>query len=137
MSADTSRVNTSEIEPHFLADVIALLVELPDSFYITCGNRGGATEEAGYAAWLADPSQPKFTNPANSAHVGANFPDGKSRAVDVTLVRGNEDVWDVNDEGWQTLIAAVLAHPRLHGLASIGDFDHVEKLHWQADKTPA
>lgn len=134
MSADTSRVNTAEIEPDFLADVVALLVGLEDSFYVTCGWRDGATEAAGYAKWKADPTQPKFTDPSNSAHVGANFPDGKSRAVDVTLVRGAADIWDYQDPAWRALVAAVLAHPRLHGLDSIGDTDHIEQLHWQRDK---
>lgn len=135
MSADTSRVNTAEIDAEFLADVVALLTEIDESFYITTGWRDEAVELAGYQKWLADPSQPKFTDPANSAHVGANFPDGKSRAVDVTLVRGSADVWDYRDPAWRALVAAVLAHPRLHGLDNIGDTDHIEKLHFERDRT--
>lgn len=134
MSADSSRVDTSLIDADFLADVVALLADLPDAFYITAGWRDGATEKAGHDAWLADNTKPKYTNPDNSAHVGANFPDGKARAVDVTLVRGAQDIWEYNDAGWMALIAAVAAHPRLHSLVSIGDVDHIEKLHWQRDK---
>lgn len=137
MSADSSRVDISLIDAAFLEDVIALLADLEDSFVIVCGWRDGAVEKAGHDAWLADKSKPKFTDPSNSAHVGANFPDGRARAVDVTLVRGSHDVWDYNDAGWMALIAAVAAHPRLHSLVSIGDVDHIEKLHWQRDKTAA
>lgn len=137
MSADTSRVDCSLIDDGFLSDFTGVLDTLPDRWVITCGWRDGAVEKAGHDAWLADPSKPKFTNPDNSAHVGANFPDGKSRAADVTLVVDGADVWDVNHPSWQAFLAAVLAHPRLHGLSSIGDYDHAEKLHWQRDKIGA
>jgi hypothetical protein len=136
MSSDV-RIDPQRVDAPFLADVIALLVALPDDWVITCGWRDVAVEAAGYAKWIEDPSQPKYTNPTNSAHVGGNFPDGCARAVDVTLVRDGKDVWDYKDAGWRALVAAVLAHPRLHGLDSIGDTDHVEKLHWQRDKSVA
>lgn len=139
------RVDTTKIDADFLADVVVLLYDQPDEFVVTSGDRDGAVEQAGYAAWLADPTQPKFTNPANSAHVGANFPDGKSRALDVTLVRDGKDVWDYADAGWQALIAAVRAHPRLHSGADFTDAhgnptpdeDHIEKVDWRADKATA
>ena len=140
MIANTSRVATQEIDADFLSDVLELITRLPatlGTFFITCGWRSQATELAGYHAWLADPTKPKYTNPANSAHVGGNFADGCARAVDVTLVRGGVDIWDVEDPGWQALLEAVRAHPRLHSLESIGDYDHIEKLHWQADKIAA
>lgn len=146
MAVNSSRVDTNQIDSAFLEDVLALLTALPASlgtFYITCGWRDGAVEAAGYAAWKADHTKPKYTDPDDSAHVGTNFPDDCSRAIDVTLSRGGKDIWEAPaneqrpvDPGWAALIAAVQAHPRLHSLVSIGDYDHVEKLHWQQDKTP-
>lgn len=134
MSANVTRIDLSLIDAGFLSDVEGLLSALPDDWYVTCGWRDGAIEKAGHDAWLADNTKPKFTDPSNSAHVGANFPDDKARAVDVTLVRDGVDVWDYADPSWRALVAAVQAHPRLHGLDSIGDTDHIEKLHWQRDK---
>jgi hypothetical protein len=141
MNANLSRIDTSLVDSEFLADVEELLNQLPPAgmdievWMVTCGWRDGAEEKAGHDAWLADPSKPKYTDPSNSAHVGANFPDGKARAVDVTLVRAGRDIWDYQDPSWRAFVAAVLAHPRLHGLDSIGDTDHAEKLHWQRDRT--
>lgn len=141
MSANTSRVDTSTIDAGFLEDVVAVLTGLSDTWIITEGWRDGAREAALHAAYLADPAHaPKATDPSNSAHVGANFPDGCARAVDLTLVRDGKDVWEVDDRnlqdpGWIALVDAIVAHPRLHSLATIGDYDHIEKLHWQHDKT--
>jgi hypothetical protein len=134
----TLRINASRVDPAFLADVVALLNAYTAGTniraFVTCGWRDRATEQAGYDAWKANPANPKYTNPDNSAHVGENFPDGKARAVDITLVVDGKDDWTPDHPAWQGLIAAVLAHPRLHGLADIGDYDHIEKLHWQRDK---
>jgi hypothetical protein len=134
----------SQGEPAFLDDLVALLTAQPDTFYLTRLWCDRATEEAGYQAWLADHTQPKYTDPADSAHVGDNFPDGCARAGDVTLVRDGRDVWEYTDPAWLALIAAVRAHPRLHSGADFTDAagrptpdqDHIEKLHWQRDKTP-
>ena len=128
------RVDETKVEPQVLADVVALLNAQPDAFVITCGWRDQATEQAGYLAWEADHTQPKFTDPSNSAHVGGNFPDGCARAVDVTLVRDGRDDWDYTDPAWRALVEAVKAHPRLHSLDEIGDTDHIEKVDWRADK---
>lgn len=145
MSAVTTRVDASLIDEGTFNDIVQLLDEQPDTFVLTCGYRDGAVEKAGHDAWLADPSKPKFTDPSNSAHVGENFPDGRARAIDVTLVRGGHDVWDYSDPAWVALIAAVDAHPRLHSGAHFTDKagkptpdeDHIEKLHWQRDKAAA
>jgi hypothetical protein len=140
MSAITTRIDASLVDDGVMADLTALCALLADEWVFTCGWRDAAAEQAGYDKWLADHTQPKFTNPANSAHVGANFPDGKSRAIDVTLVREGKDIWPddpATDAGWAAFIAAVAAHPRLHGLSSIGDYDHAEKLDWQRDKGTA
>ena len=143
MNANLSRIDTSLVDLDFLADIEELLNLQPDTFVATEAWRDGAREAALHAAYLADPEHaPKATDPANSAHVGANFTDGRARAVDVTLVRDGRDVWEKDedarapkDPGWQALLAAILAHPRLHSLVSIGDYDHIEKLHWQRDRT--
>lgn len=137
MSAMTTRIDRSRVDAQTFNDVTQLCDGLADTFVFTCGWRDGAVEKAGHDAWLADHSQPKYTDPSNSAHVGDNFADGKSRAIDVTLIRNGHDVWDPTDPGWQAFLAAVLAHPRLHGLSDIGDYDHVEKLTWQRDKMAA
>jgi hypothetical protein len=133
------RIDASRVDPVFLTDVVALLNDYTAGTtmqaVITCGWRDAVVEQAGHDAWLADPSKPKYTDPSNSAHVGDNFPDGLARAVDITLVVDGKDDWAPEHPAWQGLIAAVLAHPRLHGLATIGDYDHIEKLHWQRDKT--
>ena len=140
MAANTSRINTSLVDAQFLEDIVQLLTAQPDMFVVTEGWRDGAREAALHAAYLADPAHaPKATDPSNSAHVGANFMDGCARAVDVTLVRAGKDVWEADDlhlqdPGWISLVAAIKAHPRLHSLASIGDYDHIEKLHWQQDR---
>ncbi len=93
---NTIRIDTMLVDLQFMADVTAVLSAISDgtnnSWVVTCGWRDGAVEKAGHDAWLADPSKPKFTDPSNSAHVGANFPDGKARAVDVTLVVDGDGV---------------------------------------------
>lgn len=137
MSAMTTRIDKSLVDAQMFNDLTQLCDGLADTFVFTCGWRSGSVEQAGYEKWLADPTQPKFTDPKNSAHVGTNFADGKSRAIDVTLIRGGHDVWDVTDAGWVAFIAAVKAHPRLHSLADIGDYDHVEKAGWRHDTIAA
>ena len=57
-------------------------------------------------------------------------------AVDVTLIvpdgpdRKKAD-WDYTHEPWQRLVKAIRAHPRLHSLANIGDWDHIEAVQWR------
>ena len=141
MSSNTTRIDVTLVDANVLDDVENLLNALPDTWWITAGWRDGAVEAAGYAAYKADPDHaPEYTNPGNSAHVGANFPDGCARAVDVTLVRDGADVWDFTDPSWLAMRDAVRAHPRLHPGAdfqppSKPDWPHIEKLHWQQDKT--
>lgn len=133
--ACTSRVDESQIDIGFLVDIRGLLSSRPEEWYITGAWRNAATEQAGYDKWIADPSNnPKYTKPELSAHVGANFPDGKSRAVDVTLVIGGKDIWDYTHPSWQGLISDIADHPRLHSGANFNDPDHIEKYHWQRDK---
>jgi hypothetical protein len=119
------------IEPAFLADVLDVLGAQPDLFVIHFGHRTRAVQQALHDAYMA--GGPKAASPEHSAHVGENFPDGLARAVDVTLVRDNADVWDYTDAGWVALIAAVDAHPRLHSGAHFSDSDHIEKTNYRAD----
>ena len=132
MSANVTRVDTSLIDPEFLADVLALLNADPGEWVITTGWRDPAVEAAGYAAWQADHSKPKFTNPDNSAHCCT-----PALAVDVTLVKGDTDDWDYTDADWQRMVNAVIASPHLHSLGpSIGDWDHIERVNWRAFRVP-
>ena len=95
---------------------------------ITTGARSYAVEKAGHDAWLADPTQPKFTNPDNSAHCCT-----PALAVDVTLRAGDKDDWNYEDADWQRMVNAVIASPHLHSLGpSIGDWDHVERSNFKA-----
>ncbi len=120
------RADRSLVAEPFASDVTELLEADPGDWVITCGARDPAVEAAGYAKWLADPSQPKFTNPDNSAHCKV-----PAEAVDVTLRDGSTDNWDYQSEPWRRLVAAVLAAPRLHSLDHIGDTDHIEAVNWR------
>lgn len=115
----------AQLDAQFAADITALLAADPGHWVVTCGARDPVVEAAGYAAWLADPTKPKYTKPELSAHCCV-----PARAVDVTLVSGSIDDWDYTDASWQRLYAAILAHPRLHSGISFHDGDHIEQLHW-------
>jgi hypothetical protein len=112
----------------FATNVTALLAGDPGQWVITCGKRDRATELAGWRRFLADPTQPKFTNPDNSAHCA----DPHALAVDITLVSGAADDWDYRDAAWRRIVAAVDASEHLHSLDSIGDTDHIEQSNWRA-----
>lgn len=120
------RADRSQVAEPFASDVTALLEADDGDWVITCGARDPAVEAEGYAKWLADHSQPKYTNPANSAHCTV-----PARAVDVTLREGSTDNWDYQSEPWRRLVAAVKAAPRLHSLDDIGDTDHIEEVGWR------
>lgn len=121
------RADRTQVAEPFATDVTLLLEADEGDWVITCGARDRAVEAAGYAAWLADPTQPKYTNPDNSAH--CKLP--KAQAVDVTLRDGPRDNWDYASEPWRRLVEKVRAHPRLHSLDSIGDTDHIEAVNWR------
>lgn len=121
------RADRSLVAEPFATDVTTLLEADPGDWVVTCGARDRAVEAAGYAKWLADHSQPKYTNPDNSAHCV----QPKAQAVDVTLREGDGDNWDYTSEPWQRMVAAVKAAPRLHSLWSIGDWDHIEAVNWR------
>ena len=123
----TWRADRTLVAEPFASNVDALLAADPGDWIITCGARDPAVEAAGYAVWLADHTQPKFTNPTNSAHCCA-----PARAVDVTLVIGTADDWDYKDQAWRRLVAAEDASLHLHSLDCIGDTDHIEETNWRA-----
>lgn len=126
-----SGIDTAQIEPEFFADVSEVLGQQTDLFVIHFGFRSKEEQAALRAKYEA--GGPKAAKPENSAHVGENFPDGLARAVDVTLVRNNRDVWDYTDPAWVGLIGDIRAHPRLHSGADFGDEDHIEKYHYRDD----
>lgn len=120
------RADRSLVAEPFATHVTTLLQNDPGDWVVTCGARDFATEAAGYARWLADPSQPKYTRPDNSAHCCV-----PALAVDITLRNGRSDDWDYHDAAWTRLVAAVRASPNLHSLVSIGDVDHIEAVGWR------
>ena len=129
-----NKVDAGQIEPNFFQDVIDVLNAQPHDFYVHVGNRSRAEQQALHDKYLA--GGPKAASPEHSAHVGENFPDGLSRAVDVTLVIDGKDEWDYQNPAWQALVAAIDAHPRLHSGAHFADTDHIEKSGYRADMTP-
>lgn len=122
----TWNVDRSLVAEPFASDVTELLTNDPADWFITCGARDPAMEAAGYAAWEADHSQPKFTDPSNSAHCCV-----PALAVDVTLVKDGQDDWTYTDDNWQRMIQAVRESPRLHSGADFGDEDHIEAVAWR------
>jgi len=128
----TWRADRTRVAEPFATHVTALLDADPGEWIITCGAREAAVELAGYEAYLADPTQPKFTNPGNSAHCTV-----PALAVDVTLVAGDSDDWDYTDVAWRRLVAAVNASAHLHSLDGICDTDHIEATNWRALRTVA
>ena len=124
----TWRADRSQVAEPFATNVTTCLagVESDAACVITCGARDPAVEAAGYAAWEADHAQPKFTDPANSAHCCV-----PALAVDFTLVKDGKDDWDSSDPDWQAIIAAVRASPDLHPGADFGDDDHIEAVGWR------
>lgn len=126
----TWRADRAQVAEPFASNVTALLTADSGDWVITCGARDPAVEAAGYAAYLADPTQPKFTNPDNSAHCCV-----PALAVDVTLRAGSTDDWNYDDADWQRMIAAVRASPSLHSGADFPpppDQDHIEAVNWRA-----
>lgn len=123
----TWRADRFMLDSVFADDIDQLLTVDPAMWIVICTGRDAAVEAAGYAKWLADHNQPKYTKPSNSAHCCV-----PARAVDAALVVDQHTIWDTKDANWQRLYAAILAHPRLHSGISFGDGDHIEQLHWQA-----
>ena len=123
----TWRADRALLDPTFGNDIDTVLTADPATWIVICTGRDAAVEAAGYAKWKADPHQPKYTSPANSAHCCV-----PARAADVALVVNGKTIWSYDDPNWIRLYAAILAHPRLHSGKSFGDGDHVEQLHWKA-----
>ena len=123
----TWRADRSLVAEPFATHVDTLLTADPGDWVVTCGARSYAVEKAGHDAWLADNTQPKFTNPDNSAHCTV-----PALAVDVTLRVGDKDDWTYTDAAWQGMVNAVVLSPNLHSLGpSIGDWDHIESVGWR------
>lgn len=122
------RARRDTCDPQFAADIDAELGADPGHWIVTTSDRDRAVEAAGYAAWQADHSKPKYTDPDNSAHCCV-----PARAVDVTLVSGSVDDWDYTDASWQRLYARIRAHPRLHSgiLFPVPDGDHIQQVNWK------
>lgn len=116
----------------FATNVSRILADDPGEWVITCGARDRAVELAGWRRYLADPAQPKYTNPDNSAHCCV-----PALAVDVTLISGAADDWDYRDAAWRRLVATVNASAHLHSLDDIGDTDHIEQSNWRSVRTVA
>ena len=122
----TWKADRSQVAEPFATHVNDLLAADAGDWFITCGARDPAVEAAGYAAWLADNTKPKYTDPKNSAHCAV-----PALAVDLTLVTNGTDNWDYQGPDWRRLVAGVRASPFLHSLDSIGDTDHIEAVHWR------
>lgn len=116
------RVDRTLLEPEFAADIDALLAADPAHWVVTYGFRTRLEQAALYKKFLE--GGPRAAPPGTSAHESG-------LAVDLTLVVQKTDIWDYHDANWLRLVAAVLAHPRLHSLANIGDTDHIEKVKWR------
>ena len=130
-------IDATQIDDTLLSDVSELVdaLTVDGMFVVSYGVRTMDEQAALHAKFLA--GGPRAVAPEKSAHVGANFPDGKARAVDLTLVKHGADAWDYLDPAWRAFVSAVNAHPRLHSLDHLGDTDHVEKVGWAHERNGA
>lgn len=118
------KVDQSKINPQLMADLHQAIDPLPDHWEVTYGFRTWDEQNALYQKHLA--GGPVAAPPGNSPH---EF----GLAVDVVLVEPNGKTnYNVKDPRWQAMLDAVYAHPRLHSLKSIGDYDHIEAVNWRA-----
>lgn len=118
----TWKVDASQLNAQFAQDVVGLLQDDPANWFITYGFRTRDEQAALYAKYLQ--GGPLAAPPGHSAHeVGL--------AVDITLVRNGEDIWDYRDPDWRRLVYKVHMHPRLHSLDDHGDTDHIEAVNWR------
>lgn len=118
----TWRVDSTQLNKQFADDVDELLSADPSHWVVTQGKRSHDDQARLYAAYLA--GGPLAAPPGHGAHE-------KGLAVDVTLVRGNHDVWNYRDSDWRRLVHKVHMHPRLHSLDDHGDTDHIEAVNWR------
>lgn len=127
------RVKKELLHPEFVADVDALLAADAGDWVVTYGFRTREEQAALYKIFCdwcdKNPDKPPSAGPRAA-------PPGQSAhesglAVDVALVQGTKTQWDTKDPAWVRMIATVKKHPRLHSLAEIGDFDHIEKVKWR------
>ena len=114
------------LEP-FASDVDALLSADPAEWVVHYTFRTRAEQAKLYDLYLK--GGPRAAPPGQSAHEAG-------LAVDITLVvpdgkGGKKDDWDDPHDPWQRIVAAVKAHPRLHSLSHIGDWDHIEAVKWR------
>lgn len=118
----TWRVKKSELRQPFADDVDKLLADDPDEWVVTEGLRDSVYQKALYEKYLK--GGPRAAPPGKSAHE-------KGLAIDVSLIKNNRTIWDPEDPAWQRIIHKVHMHPRLHSLADIGDYDHIEAVNWR------
>lgn len=121
------KVDRAGVREPFASDVTALLEADPAEWVVHYGRRTRDEQAKLYAIYLN--GGPRAAPPGQSAHEAG-------LAVDVTLIvpdgpdRKKAD-WDYTHEPWQRLVKAIRAHPRLHSLANIGDWDHIEAVQWR------
>ena len=119
---DRGRRQTGDLGPQFVADAGARSSDLGVGACLEVGDLGGQARTA-------------LGEHCRSLLLGLGH-DATALAVDVTLIvpdgpdRKKAD-WDYTHEPWQRLVKAIRAHPRLHSLANIGDWDHIEAVQWR------
>lgn len=115
-------VDLAKLQEQFRDDILDTFGQSTYSWNMAYGWRSWDEQNELYEKYLA--GGPLAAKPGTSAHEWG-------LAVDLQLVgKDGSLVWSISAPGWLWLKAKVLAHPRLHSLWSLGDYDHVERYHW-------
>jgi hypothetical protein len=117
-----------DLDPQFKEDLLNLLSNLPDTWWIISGFRSNTEQRKLYNIYLAT-NKNKAAPPGKSAH---NY----GLAVDVVLdgdpeKKGLQAIWNVRLLPWLRLFAAIKKHPRLKSGISFGDGSHIERYKWK------
>lgn len=130
------------VDAALASDLEACLGALPGRYVAVEGHRSAERADALHAAFVSGEG-PRAALAADSAHCCT-----PAFAIDVQLENAADGaVWypdmepgeDPNayqlrcPEGWRALWAAVWRAPRLHSLWTLGDGDHIERLHWRLE----
>lgn len=118
-------VDRSAVDPQLADDVDSILEPDPATWVIHSGKRTATEQAALYAEGRTTPGPiVTYAQPDEDPHVAGE-------AVDFHEITGGKDDWTVGPN-WRRVMAAVDAHPRLHGGWHFPhpDDDHIQSLRW-------
>ena len=118
-------VDRTKLDPQLVEDVTNLFDEDPADWIVHYGFRSSADQERLWEQGRTTPG-PIVTN-AKPGHSPHEF----GLAIDFHQLVDGKDSWNIGAD-WKRIMAAVDAHPRLHGgwHFPTPDNDHIQSVEW-------